>query len=181
MSTSEKPGDLQVVDYSEKSIALFGDTRKWAGNLKKMNGRFNAHLKRVIEGKEVRTAGWIFKVDRTDEVVTFVEEANRGIIDVIPNEPKPKASPAKGAKGSSPAKNNDIITFTYTVQQPKELAVVLFEDGTQEEFDTSYVLSDKVYLVKADGSRLPLCVVSGKWTLLPYWNRSHDVLFKSAK
>jgi hypothetical protein len=179
MTDTEKKPDLYVVDYSAKSIAVFGpETKKWSGNLKGMGGVFNHSLKQVVEGKEVVMAGWIFKVGKTDEVVTFVEEANRGIIDVIPNEPKPRAAPAKGGAKNPP--QSDTIAFTYTVQKPNELAIVLFEDGTQEEYDTSYILNDKVYLVKADGSRLPLCVVSGQWVVLPYWNRRHDVLFKSA-
>ena len=47
-----KAEGLQVVDYSEKAVAVVGDTKQHAGKLKEMGGRFNARLK--------CGAGWIF-------------------------------------------------------------------------------------------------------------------------
>lgn len=47
-----KAEGLQVVDYSEKAVAVFGDTKQHAGKLKELGGRFNARLK--------CGAGWIF-------------------------------------------------------------------------------------------------------------------------
>ena len=47
-----KAEGLQVVDYSEKAVAVVGDTKPHAGKLKELGGRFNARLK--------CGAGWIF-------------------------------------------------------------------------------------------------------------------------
>ena len=47
-----KAEGLQVVDYSEKAVAVIGDTKPHAGKLKELGGRFNARLK--------CGAGWIF-------------------------------------------------------------------------------------------------------------------------
>ena len=47
-----KAEGLQVVDYSEKAVAVIGDTKPHAEKLKKLGGRFNARLK--------CGAGWIF-------------------------------------------------------------------------------------------------------------------------
>lgn len=43
---------LQIIDYSEKAIAIIGDTRAIKDILKSLGGRFNAHL--------TCGAGWIF-------------------------------------------------------------------------------------------------------------------------
>ena len=43
---------LQVVDYSEKAVAVVGDTKQHVEKLKELGGRFNARLK--------CGAGWIF-------------------------------------------------------------------------------------------------------------------------
>lgn len=49
--TIESKG-LQIIDYSEKAIAIIGDTRAIKDTLKTLGGRFNAHL--------TCGAGWIF-------------------------------------------------------------------------------------------------------------------------
>lgn len=49
--TIESKG-LQIIDYSEKAIAIVGDTRAIKDTLKTLGGRFNAHL--------TCGAGWIF-------------------------------------------------------------------------------------------------------------------------
>ena len=45
-------GKLQLVNYSEKAIALIGDTKAIKDLLKQRGGRFNSHLS--------CGAGWIF-------------------------------------------------------------------------------------------------------------------------
>lgn len=47
-----KAKGLQIIDYSEKAIAIVGDTRAIKDTLKTLGGRFNAHL--------TCGAGWIF-------------------------------------------------------------------------------------------------------------------------
>ncbi|WP_456867614.1 hypothetical protein [Galbibacter sp. BG1] len=56
--------DLTLVDYSEKAIALFGDTKSIKEALKKLGGRFNPRLTFNDEKKP----GWIFPKSKTEEV-----------------------------------------------------------------------------------------------------------------
>lgn len=51
---------FEVVDYSEKSFAVFGDTKPIRAQLKKAGGRYNPHLRPA--GCEEPRAGWIFAV-----------------------------------------------------------------------------------------------------------------------
>jgi ribonuclease BN (tRNA processing enzyme) len=57
-------GDFQIVDYSEKAIAVFGDTRPVKDRLKELGGRFNPKL--THEGQ--KQAGWIFSKSKENEL-----------------------------------------------------------------------------------------------------------------
>jgi len=57
-------GDFIIVDYSDKAIAVFGDTRPIKDRLLSIGGRFNAKL--THEG--VKTAGWVFSKTKEQEV-----------------------------------------------------------------------------------------------------------------
>lgn len=51
---------LQLVDYSEKAIAIIGDTKKYKDTLKSLGGRFNFNLS--------CGAGWIFPKSKANEL-----------------------------------------------------------------------------------------------------------------
>jgi len=57
-------GDFIIVYYSEKAIAVFGDTRPIKDRLLAIGGRFNTKL--THEG--VKTAGWVFSKTKEQEV-----------------------------------------------------------------------------------------------------------------
>ncbi len=53
-------GNIEIIDYSEKAIALIGDTRPIADKLKELGGRFNPRL--------TCGAGWIFSKRKEQEI-----------------------------------------------------------------------------------------------------------------
>lgn len=55
---------LGIVDYSEKAIAVFGDTKAIKDQLKDLGGRFNPALNYNSE----KRAGWIFSKKQADKV-----------------------------------------------------------------------------------------------------------------
>ncbi|MCG4955680.1 hypothetical protein [Alistipes finegoldii] len=57
-------GGFIIVDYSEKAIAVFGDTKPVKDALHAFGGRFNARL--THDGQ--KKAGWIFQKTKEDEV-----------------------------------------------------------------------------------------------------------------
>jgi hypothetical protein len=57
-------GDFLVIDYSEKALAVFGDTQAIKEQLKALGGRFNPKL----TYKEEKRAGWVFSKVREQEV-----------------------------------------------------------------------------------------------------------------
>ena len=55
-----KSEGIQIVNYSEKAIAVIGDTRAMKDTLKAIGGRFNAHL--------TCGAGWIFSKSKEEAI-----------------------------------------------------------------------------------------------------------------
>lgn len=60
LKTVGNEGDLQLIDYSEKAVAIIGNTRDYVNRLKELGGRFNGKLK--------CGAGWIFSKKREPEL-----------------------------------------------------------------------------------------------------------------
>ena len=64
-------GNFEIVDYSEKAIALFGDTREIKDQLKEIGGRYNPYLKN--NGSKV--PGWIFSKSKADKVRELINNS----------------------------------------------------------------------------------------------------------
>lgn len=61
-------GNFTIVDYSEKAIAIFGDTKPIKDALSAIGGRFNARLTHNGEKK----AGWIFQKSKEQQLRELV-------------------------------------------------------------------------------------------------------------
>ncbi len=74
---SQTFGSFEVVDYSEKAVALFGDTKPISSKLSDIGGRFNPALR---YGNEKRS-GWVFSKKQVEALTAFLsglQEANQG-------------------------------------------------------------------------------------------------------
>lgn len=60
-----------LVDYSEKSVALFGDTKPYIEDIKKLRGYYNAYLTNPTTGE--KEPGWIFQSVRKEEIQNFID------------------------------------------------------------------------------------------------------------
>jgi hypothetical protein len=63
-----------LTTYSEKSVAVFGDTKEYSSELKEKGGRFNPNL--TYEG--VKKPGWIFSNKKKEELEQFIDIVNKG-------------------------------------------------------------------------------------------------------
>ena len=59
---------IEMVDYSEKAIAIFGNTKSIKEKLSEIGGRFNGHLT-YGDGKR---PGWIFSKTKLEELKSFL-------------------------------------------------------------------------------------------------------------
>lgn len=60
IKTQVEPGSIELIDYSQKAIAIVGDTKPIKDTLKKLGGKFNPRLK--------CGAGWIFPKTKEEQV-----------------------------------------------------------------------------------------------------------------
>jgi len=61
-----------IEDYSDRSFAVFGDTKPFKEELKSLGGRFNKNLKQ--EG--VTMPGWIFPMKNRADVEMILERSS---------------------------------------------------------------------------------------------------------
>ncbi len=73
VSVDVSVGELELVDYSEKAVAVFGDTKPIKDMLISLGGRFNPHLTK--DG--VKKAGWIFSAKKKESVNNFISSLQK--------------------------------------------------------------------------------------------------------
>lgn len=69
--------NLYIVDYSEKAIALFGETTDYKVHILNAGGKYNPSLRH----NEQRQAGWIFPKTKKAEVEKLVNQIKSGSIE----------------------------------------------------------------------------------------------------
>lgn len=67
---------VQIIQYSEKAIAVFGDTKPFVNELKELGGKFNGSLNFENE----KRAGWIYPKKSSDKVQELVTKINAGMV-----------------------------------------------------------------------------------------------------
>ena len=60
---------LKAIQYTERCIAVIGDTKPLKDQLKQAGGKFNPYLK--VNGSTV--AGWVFSVNRKDQIAGIID------------------------------------------------------------------------------------------------------------
>jgi hypothetical protein len=91
---------MEASYYSDKAIAVFGNTQPWASNLRELGGSFN----RRLQGKP----GWIFPKTKEPQLMQFIAQANAGQI---------QPTPYTGPKSSYQAAQQQAIPYGVTQQQ----------------------------------------------------------------
>lgn len=95
---------LEVVDYSEKAIAVFGDTKAIKEQLKKLGGRFNPSLNYNGE----KRAGWIFSKKKADEVRNLMASEKVEAVEELPALPEEIYIPELEEETKQPEKLGNI-------------------------------------------------------------------------
>ena len=84
---------VYIVSYSEKSIAVFGQTIPIKDNLAFIGGKFNPGL--TNPQTKAREAGWIFSKTKQADVQTLVDKTNQGQLQQVEVKPVEKVSKIK--------------------------------------------------------------------------------------
>lgn len=118
---------LEIVDYSEKAIAVFGDTKAVKDQLKELGGRFNPSLN--YDGE--KRAGWIFSKKQADKVKELIKPTEiSGIVEVGQKEFAIKEGDLIAFKTNS---FQDSEVYRGSVEYKEQLGFVVFVDGVQYE------------------------------------------------
>lgn len=95
---------LEVVDYSDKAIAVFGDTKAIKEQLKELGGRFNPSLNYNGE----KRAGWIFSKKKADEVRNLMASEKVEAVEELPALPEEIYIPELEEETKQPEKLGNI-------------------------------------------------------------------------
>lgn len=95
---------LEMVDYSEKAIAVFGDTKAIKEQLKELGGRFNPALNYNGE----KRAGWIFSKKKADEVRNLMASEKVEAVEELPALPEEIYIPELEEETKQPEKLGNI-------------------------------------------------------------------------
>ena len=67
---------VEIRQYSEKAIAVFGDTKPFINELKELGGKFNGSL----NFEDEKRPGWIYPKKSLDKVQELVTKINAGVV-----------------------------------------------------------------------------------------------------
>ena len=95
---------LEMVDYSDKAIAVFGDTKAIKEQLKELGGRFNPSLNYNGE----KRAGWIFSKKKADEVRNLMDSEKVEAVEELPAPPEEIYIPELEEETKQPEKLGNI-------------------------------------------------------------------------
>lgn len=93
---------MEIVEYSDKSFAVYGDTKPYKDELKELGGRYNANLR---DGP-----GWIFSNTKLSAVEEFFDAVK---------EPSPKSSPKVNTNAPKTYSKPAPKTYTRPVVKPR--------------------------------------------------------------
>ena len=81
METNLNTQNIQMKEYSDKSLIIYGDTKPYKDLLKELKGRYNSNLR--VDGEKV--SGWIFSKKHKEKLEKLIQHINRPS---IPNHPR---------------------------------------------------------------------------------------------
>ncbi len=159
MSNNSSKDSIFIVDYTEKAIAVFGDTKIIKDHLAGLGGKFNPSLKGDNDDKR---AGWIFPKTKRSEVQSLLEKSKKGELPTLNSEEnsssKPHAfEPKRTVKNDSEfilTKEMYLSLVTRIEKLETELSLtkkIIFKENnssTSSVTSTKKVVSDKVLVPK---------------------------------
>jgi len=165
---------MQVKEnYTEKSFAVYGDTKPFRTNLKDLGGRFKKYLK--IDGETA--AGWIFSKQNQEPVMEFILSANSGETNFHMTNTNTDGLPTI----TKPSNVSKYQYVKYKVYRPSENQKVSLKvdrttkEGLVTKTETHNDVVDTVY-IDFDGQTSLAMICNGKWTIFGY-NVPHFIFF----
>lgn len=103
--------DLKIEEYTDRSIVVNGETRKYKEDLKKLGGKYNGNLK--------NGPGWIFPKSAENSVKTFIKEGKRIVTAEEAKEGEERSQQRSKEwaenRDSKPTKNSPMLDFSSSI------------------------------------------------------------------
>lgn len=151
---------LEMVDYSDKAIAVFGDTKAIKEQLKEWGGRFNPSLNYNGE----KRAGWIFSKKKADEVRNLMASEKVEAVEELPAPPEEIYIPELEEETKQPEKLGNIHLIEtgnfngvryYNIEGAGIITSAKVREGIQPgDVFNVYTAEDRKYGVTYDGVSL---------------------------
>lgn len=151
---------LEMVDYSDKAIAVFGDTKVIKEQLKELGGRFNPSLNYNGE----KRAGWIFSKKKADEVHNLMASEKVEAVEELPALPEEIYIPELEEETKQPEKLGNIHLTEmgnfngvryYNIEGAGIITSAKVREGIQPgDVFNVYTAEDRKYGVTYDGVSL---------------------------
>lgn len=151
---------LEMVDYSDKAIAVFGDTKVIKEQLKELGGRFNPSLNYNGE----KRAGWIFSKKKADEVRNLMASEKVEAVEELPAPPEEIYIPELEEETKQPEKLGNIHLIEtgnfngvryYNIEGAGIITSAKVREGIQPgDVFNVYTAEDRKYGVTYDGVSL---------------------------
>lgn len=151
---------LEMVDYSDKAIAVFGDTKAIKEQLKELGGRFNPSLNYNGE----KRAGWIFSKKKADEVRNLMASEKVEAVEELPAPPEEIYIPELEEETKQPEKLGNIHLTEmgnfngvryYNIEGAGIITSAKVREGIQPgDVFNVYTAEDRKYGVTYDGVSL---------------------------
>lgn len=151
---------LEMVDYSDKAIAVFGDTKAIKEQLKELGGRFNPSLNYNGE----KRAGWIFSKKKADEVRDLMASEKVEAVEELPAPPEEIYIPELEEETKQPEKLGNIHLIEtgnfngvryYNIEGAGIITSAKVREGIQPgDVFNVYTAEDRKYGVTYDGVSL---------------------------
>lgn len=151
---------LEMVDYSDKAIAVFGDTKAIKEQLKELGGRFNPSLNYNGE----KRAGWIFSKKKADEVRNLMDSEKVEAVEELPAPPEEIYIPELEEETKQPEKLGNIHLIEtgnfngvryYNIEGAGIITSAKVREGIQPgDVFNVYTAEDRKYGVTYDGVSL---------------------------
>ena len=125
---------VYIVDYTEKAIAVFGDTKVMKDHLASLGGKFNPSLRGNNDDKK---PGWIFPKTKRSEVQSLLDKIKSGQIDISE---APPSLETKASQKISASKSTRSVDDNFIFSKEMYLSLV----SRIEKLETELALTKKI-------------------------------------
>ena len=143
---------VRIISYTDKSIVVIGDTKKYKDSLKNLGGKWNASLTNRETGEKFM--GWIFYLSKQREVQSWIDNGSPDVVESKTESKQGESQPkmsilAKPKVLPSPSSDDRIRQLEKSIEMliakvaSLEIEVSTLKKGTPKEDEEDEEVEDE--------------------------------------